>query len=122
MTRINTKAQEISMAAHAALCKETSSNAQEETPEQPTVREPQLVDDASQPEVTPTEVPVTTHVHSIEGTQDASSDDGDILRLARLQGRLEERSTRPLVTGNRIPHSPPNSIVSDSSYSEMVQH
>ena len=89
------EAQEISMAAHAALCKETSSNDQEETSEQLTVQEPQLVDDASQPEVTPIEVPVTTHVHSTEGTQDASNDDGvnldDILRLARLQGRLEER-------------------------------
>ena len=120
------EAQEISMAAHAALCKETSSNAQEETPEQLTVQEPQLVDDASQPEVTPTEVPVTTHVHSTEGTQDASNDDGDnlddILRLARLQGRLEERSTRQPVIRNRTPPSPPNSMVSDSSYSEMVQH
>ena len=39
------EAQEISMAAHAALCKETSSNAQEETPKQLTVQEPQLVDE-----------------------------------------------------------------------------
>ena len=45
---------------------------QEETPEQLTVRERKLVDDASQPEVTSNEFPVTTHVHSIEGTQDAS--------------------------------------------------
>ena len=122
------EAQKISIAAHAALCKETSPNAQEETHEQLTVQEPQLVDDASQPEVTPIEIPVTTHVHSTEGTQDASNDDGDnlddILRLARLQGRLEERSTRPPVIRNRIPPSPPpNSMVSDSSYSEMVhQH
>ena len=124
--RILQEAQEISMAAHAALCKETSSNVQEETPEQLTVQEPQLVDDSLQPELTPIEVPVTTHVHSTEGTQDASNDDGDnlddILRLTRLPGRLEERSTRPPVTGNRIPPSPPNSMVSDSSYSEMVQH
>ena len=67
------EAQEIFMAAHAALCKETSSNAQEETHEQLTVQEPQLVDDASQPEVTSTEMPVTTHVHSTEGTQDLNS-------------------------------------------------
>ena len=108
------------MAAHAALCKETSSNAQEKKPEQLIVQEPQLVDDASQQEVTPIEVPVTTHVHSTEGTQDASNDDGDnlddILRLARLEGCLEERSTRPPVIRNRIPPFPPNSMVSDSTW------
>ena len=63
---------------------------------------------------------------STENTQNAINDNGDnlddILRLARLQGRLEERKIRQPGTGNRAPPSPTNSMLSDLSYSEMVQH
>ena len=59
---------------------------------------PNLIEPVIQPEVTPVEVLGTgTHntTTSTENTQNAINDNGnnldDILRLARLQGRLEER-------------------------------
>ena len=90
---------------------------------------PSLIDPILQPVVTPVEVLGTgTHntTTSTENTQNAINDNGDnlddILRLARLQGRLEERKIRRPETGNRAPPSPTNSMVSDSCYSEVVQH
>ena len=79
--------------------------------------------------MTPVEFPVTgtnNKATTTENAQNAISEDGDnlddSLKLARLQGRIEEKKKRKHGTEIRTPPSPAILMVFDSFYSELVQH